>query len=97
MAARHAKSHCNSVSQVLKGKLAQICVGPEILPLESQDSGAPSEVATAASQSLAHMKFFLPVQETKIAEESYQAIKKFIEKQTSWPISDGRYYEIHYR
>jgi hypothetical protein len=43
------------------------------------------------------MKFFLPVQETKIAEESYQAIKKFIEKQTSWPISDGRYYEIHYR
>jgi hypothetical protein len=31
-----------------------------------------------------HMKFFLPVQETKIAEESYQAIKKFIEKQTGY-------------
>jgi hypothetical protein len=44
-----------------------------------------------------HMKFFLPVQETKIAEESYQAIKKFIEKQTGWPISDRRYYEIYYR
>ena len=43
------------------------------------------------------MKFFLPVQETKIAEESYQALKKFIEKQTGWPISDRRYYEIHYR
>src|SRR4029450_1415752 len=41
------------------------------------------------------MKFFLPVQETKIAEESYQALKKFIEKQTGWPISDRRYYEIH--
>jgi hypothetical protein len=35
------------------------------------------------------MKFFLPVQETKIAEESYQAIKKFIEKQTGWPVSVG--------
>jgi len=33
------------------------------------------------------MKFFLPVQETKIAEESYQAIKK----QTGWAISDTRY------
>jgi hypothetical protein len=43
------------------------------------------------------MKFFLPVQETKIAEESYQAIKKFIEKQSGWPISDRRYYEIYYR
>jgi hypothetical protein len=43
------------------------------------------------------MKFFLPVQETKVAEESYQAIKKFIEKQTGWPVSDKRYYEIHYR
>jgi hypothetical protein len=43
------------------------------------------------------MKFFLPVQETKIAEESYQAIKKFIEKQTGWLVSDKRYYEIHYR
>jgi hypothetical protein len=44
----------------------------------------------------AHMKFFLPVQEAK-TEESYQAIKKFIEKQTGWPVSDTRYYEIHYR
>jgi hypothetical protein len=43
------------------------------------------------------MKFFLPVQETKVAEESYQAIKQFIEKQTGWPVSDKRYYEIHYR
>ena len=43
------------------------------------------------------MKFFLPVQDAKIAEESYQAIKKIIEKQTGWPISDTRYYEIHYR
>jgi hypothetical protein len=44
------------------------------------------------------MKFFLPVAEdAKIAEESYQAIKKFIEKQTGWRISDTRYYEIHYR
>jgi hypothetical protein len=43
------------------------------------------------------MKFFLPVQDSKIAEESYQAIKKFIEKQTGWPISDRRYYEIYYR
>jgi hypothetical protein len=43
------------------------------------------------------MKFFLPVQDTKIAEESYQAIKKFIEKQTGWPMSDRRYYEIYYR
>jgi hypothetical protein len=43
------------------------------------------------------MKFFLPVQETKIAEESYQALKKVIENQTGWPISDRRYYEIHYR
>jgi hypothetical protein len=36
------------------------------------------------------MKFFLPVQEAKTAEESYQAIKKFIEKQTGWPVSDTR-------
>ena len=43
------------------------------------------------------MKFFLPVQEAKIAEESYQALKKIIENQTGWPISDRRYYEIHYR
>jgi hypothetical protein len=43
------------------------------------------------------MKFFLPVQETKIAEESYQAIKKFIEMQSAWPMSDRRCYEIHYR
>jgi hypothetical protein len=43
------------------------------------------------------MRFFLPVQEAKTAEESYQAIKKFIEKQTGWPVSDTRYYEIHYR
>ena len=44
------------------------------------------------------MKFFLPVAEdTKIAQENYEAIKKFIEKQTGWPISDTRYYEIHYR
>jgi hypothetical protein len=43
------------------------------------------------------MKFFLPVQDPQIAEESYQAIKKNIEKQTGWPISDTRYYEIHYR
>jgi hypothetical protein len=42
------------------------------------------------------MKFFLPVQDAKIAEESYQAIKKIIEKQTGWPISDTRYYEINY-
>jgi len=42
------------------------------------------------------MKFFLPVQETKIAEESYQALKTFVKKQTGWPISDRRYYEIHY-
>ena len=43
------------------------------------------------------MKFFLPVQDAKIAEESYQAIKKIIEKQTGSPISETRYYEIHYR
>ena len=43
------------------------------------------------------MKFFLPVQDPKIAEESYQNIKKTIETQTGWPISDTRYYEIHYR
>jgi hypothetical protein len=43
------------------------------------------------------MKFFIPVQDARIAEESYQSIKKFIEKQTGWPISDMRYYEIHYR
>jgi hypothetical protein len=43
------------------------------------------------------MKFFLPVQEAKIAEESYQALKKIIENQTGWPISDRRYCEIHYR
>ena len=43
------------------------------------------------------MKFFLPVQETKVAEESYQSIKMFIEKQTGSPISDTRYYEIRYR
>jgi hypothetical protein len=28
------------------------------------------------------MKFFLPVQEAKVAEESYQALKNFIEMQT---------------
>ena len=39
----------------------------------------------------------LPVQDPKIAEESYQAIKKIIEKQTGSPISDTRYYEIRYR
>ena len=43
------------------------------------------------------MKFFLPVQDPKIAEESYQNIKKTIETQTGCPISDTRYYEIHYR
>jgi hypothetical protein len=43
------------------------------------------------------MRFFIPVQDAKIAEESYQSIKKFIEKQTGWPISDMHYYEIHYR
>ena len=43
------------------------------------------------------MKFFLPVQNPKIAEESYQAIKNIIEKQSGWPISDKRYYEINYR
>ena len=44
------------------------------------------------------MKFFLPVAEdAKIAEGSYQAIKKFNEKQIGWPISDARFYEIHYR
>jgi hypothetical protein len=43
------------------------------------------------------MIFFLPVQDPKIAEESYQNIKKTIETQTGWPISDTRYYEIHYR
>jgi len=43
------------------------------------------------------MKFFLPVQAPEIAEESYQAIKNIIEKQTGWPISDKRYYEINYR
>jgi len=43
------------------------------------------------------MKFFLPVQDAKIAEESYQTIKKIIENQTGWPISDTRYYEINYR
>ena len=42
------------------------------------------------------MKFFLPVQNPKIAEESYQAIKNIIEKQSGWPISDKRYYEINY-
>jgi hypothetical protein len=43
------------------------------------------------------MKFFLPVAEdAKISEQNYQAIKTFIEKQTGWPISDRRYYEIHY-
>jgi hypothetical protein len=31
------------------------------------------------------MKFFLPVQDPKIAEESYQNIKKTIETQTGWP------------
>src|SRR5262245_39051052 len=45
----------------------------------------------------AHMKYFLPVQEAKTAEESYLAIKKFIEKQAGCPISDTRYYEINYR
>ncbi|HET9689082.1 MAG TPA: hypothetical protein VFP79_18090, partial [Pseudolabrys sp.] len=44
------------------------------------------------------MKFFLPVAEdAKIAEGSYQAIKKFNEKQIGWPTSDARYYEIRYR
>ena len=43
------------------------------------------------------MRFFLPVQEAKTTEESYQAIKKFIETQTGWSVSDTRYYEIHYR
>ena len=43
------------------------------------------------------MKFFLPVQDPEIAEESYQAIKNIIEKQSGWPISDKRYYEINYR
>jgi hypothetical protein len=43
------------------------------------------------------MKFFIPVQDARIGEESYQSIKNFIEKQTGWPISDMRYYEIHYR
>jgi hypothetical protein len=42
------------------------------------------------------MKFFLPIQEAKVAEESYQALKNFIEMQTGWAISDRRYYEIHY-
>ena len=35
------------------------------------------------------MIFFLPVQDPKIAEESYQNIKKTIETQTGWPISDS--------
>ena len=43
------------------------------------------------------MKFFRPVQDPQIAEESYQNIKKQIEKRTGWPITDSRYYEIHYR
>src|SRR5262245_39318154 len=43
------------------------------------------------------MKFFLPVQDPKIAEESYQTIKTLIEKQTGLPISETRYYEINYR
>jgi hypothetical protein len=30
------------------------------------------------------MKFFLPVQEAKVAEESYQALKNFIEMQTGY-------------
>jgi hypothetical protein len=95
---KEAKAVVTQYHKYLKeNSLVKSVSDPEILPPESQDSGVPSEVATAAPQSLAHMKFFLPVQETKIAEESYQAIKKFIEKQTGWPISDGRYYEIHYR
>jgi hypothetical protein len=88
---KEAKAVVTQYHKFLKeNSLVKSVSDPEILPLESRDSGAPSEVATAAPQSLAHMKFFLPVQETKIAEESYQAIKKFIEKQTGWPISDGR-------
>ena len=43
------------------------------------------------------MKFFVPVPDARIAEESYQSIKRFIEKQTGWPLSDRRYYEIRYR
>jgi hypothetical protein len=34
--------------------------------------------------------------DAKTAERSYQAIKKFNEKQTGWQISDVRYYEINY-
>ena len=44
------------------------------------------------------MKFFLPAaNDAKIAEDSYQPIKKFNEEQTGWAISDTRYYEIRYR
>jgi hypothetical protein len=43
------------------------------------------------------MRFFIPVQDARIGEESYQSIKNFIEKQTGWPLSDRRYYEIRYR
>jgi hypothetical protein len=42
------------------------------------------------------MKFFLRADDPKIAEQSYQTIKKFNEKQIGWPISDARYYEIRY-
>jgi hypothetical protein len=44
------------------------------------------------------MKFFLPpANDAETAERSYQAIKKYNEKQTGWQISDVRYYEINYR
>ena len=43
------------------------------------------------------MKFFLPgAEDSGLAERSYQAIKKYIEEQTGLPMSDARYYEIHY-
>ena len=35
------------------------------------------------------MKFFLPVQEAKVAEESYQALKNFIEMQTGCAYRTG--------
>jgi hypothetical protein len=41
------------------------------------------------------MKFFLPMQETKIAEESYQALKTSLKSRPAGR-SDRRYYEIHY-
>ena len=44
------------------------------------------------------MKFFLPpTNDAEAAEKTYQAIKKFNEKQTGWTMSDTRYYEINYR